>query len=98
MENLRDYLVNGVTITTTSREIHKAPDGTVLRIVEKLSKINHPMPHWVADRILGKKLEVLEALQVLLAEGVATPAQVDIVRDGLSELTERLRTSGLPSV
>ncbi|MBD2041705.1 hypothetical protein [Microcoleus sp. FACHB-672] len=54
------------------------------------------MPHWVCDRILGKKLEVFEVLQVLLAEGVATPAQVDIVRDGLSELTEKVRTSGQP--
>lgn len=96
MENLRDYLVNGATITTTSREIIKAPDGTVLRIVEKVSKTSHPMPHWVCDRVLGKKLEVLEAMQILLAEGVATPAQVDIVRDGLNSLTEQLRTSGQP--
>lgn len=94
MENLRDYLVNGATITTTSREIIKAPDGTVLRIVEKVSKTTHPMPHWVCDRVLGKKLEVLEAMQVLLAEEVATPAQVDIVRVGLNSLTEQLRTSG----
>lgn len=94
LENLRDYLFNGATITTTSREIIKAPDGTVLRVVEKVSKSQHPMPNWVADRILGKKLEVLEAMQVLLAEGVATPAQVDIVKSTLDELTERLKQNG----
>lgn len=94
LENLREYLFNGASITTTSREIIKAPDGTVLRVVEKVSKSQHPMPHWVADRILGKKLEVLEAMQVLLAEGVATPAQVDIVKSTLDLLTERLKENG----
>jgi hypothetical protein len=90
-EVLRNYLFDGHTETWETTEIHKDASGNVTRVVEQRRKINRPTPEWVINRVFGKQIPLLEAMNVLLAEGVATLDQVQIVRTGLTQIEQRLR-------
>ena len=90
-EALNTYLYNGDIQTWTSREIHKDADGNIIRTVERVTKQVKGTPPWVIDRVLGKNIPVLEAMQVLLTEGVATPDQARIITEGISRIENELK-------
>ncbi len=88
---LYDYLFTGHIETWTAREVHKDSSGNIVRTVERVSKVVKPTPPWAIERVLGKNLPVLEAMQVLLTEGVALPEQARIVASGISRIEDELK-------
>ncbi|PSB28692.1 hypothetical protein [Chlorogloea sp. CCALA 695] len=90
-ESLRDYLFDGAVETWSSKEVHKDADGNIIKTVERVSKVVRPTPPWVIDRVLGKNIPLLEAMQVLLTEGVATSDQARIISTGISRIEDELK-------
>jgi uncharacterized protein YoaH (UPF0181 family) len=96
---LSDYLFNGAIVTWqtegTETKIVKDANGKVKWIEEKTVNKTHvekrQCPQWVLERFLGKQPEVLEAIQILLAEGVATQEQARIVAEGIADIESRLK-------
>lgn len=96
---LADYLFNGCTVEresqTESVTIVEDAQGKVKEVrKEKSTNKNiekRPPPQWAIDRVLGKPIALLEAMQLLLIEKVATQEQADIVADGISQIEERLK-------
>ncbi|ACC81145.1 terminase small subunit [Nostoc punctiforme] len=72
---------DGVTTTTTVTMHDK------LSALEKLMK---------RLRLYPKDIPVLDAVQLLLAEGVATPEQARVIGEGIGRMEEELRTIGKP--
>lgn len=97
--SLSDYLFNGNIIerekTGESVKVIEDASGNIQEIHRETyteKRIDRmPPPQWVIERILGKNLAVLEAIQVLLAEGVATNEQARVVTDGISRIEEQLK-------
>ena len=94
-EVLHEYLFVGHKETWKSTEIQKDPEGNIIKTIERVFNSTKPTPYWVIDRVLGKNTPLLEAVQVLLAEGVATIDQARIVSDGISRISriEEVRRS-----
>ena len=90
-ESLINYLFNGAVETWSSKEFYKDADGNIIKTVERVSKVVRPTPPWVIDHVLGKNIPVLEAMQVLLTEGVATPDQARIIAEGISRMENELK-------
>lgn len=90
-EALNTYLYNGDIQTWMSREIHIGPDGNIIKTVEKVTKQVKGTPYWVLERVLGKNIPVLEAMQVLLTEGVATNYQARVIAEGISRIEHELK-------
>lgn len=88
---LYDYLFTGHVETWTAREVHRDTAGNIIKTVERVSKVVKPTPPWAIDRVLGKNMPVLEAMQVLLTEGVATPDQARIITQGISQIERDLK-------
>lgn len=96
---LASYLFDGCTVEresqTESVTVVEDAQGNIKEIrKEKSSNKNierRPPPQWAIDRVLGKPIPLLEAMQLLLIEKVATQQQADIVTDGISEIEERLK-------
>ncbi len=88
---LHNYLFNGSVETWTAREVHKDAVGNIIRTVERISKVTKPTPSWAIERVLGKNLPVLEAMQVLLTEGVATSDQARIITQGINQIERNLK-------
>ena len=59
--------------------------------MEKVTKQVKGTPPWVIDRVLGKNSPVLEAMQVLLTEGVATNYQARVIAEGISRIEHELK-------
>lgn len=90
-QSLRDYLFTGSVETWSSKEVHKDGAGNILKTIDRVSKAVKPTPGWVLERVLGKNLPVLEALQVLLSEGVATNYQARVIAEGISRIEQELK-------
>ena len=90
-EVLHEYLFVGHQETLRSTETHKDPEGNVIKTIDRVSTSTKPTPYWVIDRVLGKNTPLLEAVQVLLHEGVATTEQARIVSDGINRIEEELK-------
>ena len=90
-EVLYEYLFVGHKETWKSTEIQKDPEGNIIKTIERVFNSTKPTPCWVIDRILGKNTPLLEAVQVLLAEGVATIEQARIVSDGINRIEQQLK-------
>lgn len=96
---LADYLFNGCTVEresqTETTTIIEDANGKVKEIRKEKSNNKNiekrPPPQWAIDRVLGKPIALLEAVQLLLAEKVATQQQADIITDGISQIEERLK-------
>lgn len=88
---LYDYLFTGHVETWTAREVHRDTAGNIIKTVERVSKVIKLTPPWALDRVLGKSMPVLEAMQVLLTEGVATPDQARVIAEGISQIERDLK-------
>lgn len=88
---LYDYLFTGHVEHWSVSEVHKDAEGNIFKTVERTSKAIKPTPYWVIDRVLGKNLPLLEAVRLLLSQGVATTEQARVVSDGVSRIEEELK-------
>lgn len=68
-ESLQNYLVNGSIETWSTKEVHKDAAGEIIKTIERVSKVVKPPPAWAIDRILGKPVDELEAIKVLVESG-----------------------------
>ncbi|MBW4597689.1 MAG: hypothetical protein KME46_33495 [Brasilonema angustatum HA4187-MV1] len=96
---LSDYLYNGIVIEweitgETVRNIED-PDGTVKQVLRETFKKKHierrQCPKWVLDRVLGKNTAILDALQTLLTEGVASERQAEIISRGVALIEKEFK-------
>lgn len=96
---LADYLFNGCTVEresqTESVTVVEDSQGNVKEVRKESSNNKNierrPPPQWAIDRVLGKPIALLEAVQLLLAEKVATQQQADIITDGINQIETRLK-------
>ena len=88
---IREYLY-GEMIERWKKKFYE-PDnnGNPVLVSMQVTEIQRSCPQWVIDRILGKNIPVLEAMQTMLNEGVATPAQAATVESGVNEIQRRLK-------
>lgn len=96
---LADYLFNGCTVIRESQSesvtVVEDAQGNIKEIRKESSNNRNierrPPPQWAIDRVLGKPIALLEAVQLLLAEKVATQQQADIITDGINQIETRLK-------
>lgn len=96
---IADYLFRGNIIEweTTGETIKRIEDAKGnLKSIEretftKKHREKRPTPQWAIDRILGKNIEILDAIQILLSEGVATQEQAQAVAEGIAEMERKLK-------
>ena len=69
----------------------KDGDGVLISRTRSLTKIKRGCPQWALDRVLGKSMPVLEAVQVLLNEGIASPSMAAVVESSIDEMQRKLR-------
>lgn len=91
LESVADYLHNGHQETCETKEIIQDANGNVIQRKTTLKTFKRPVPYWVVDRVLGKNLPLIEAVQILMQNGVATPQQAAIVEECLSDMERKLR-------
>jgi hypothetical protein len=99
-KTVADYLLNGNVIqwesTINTEIIIQDPTGKVLEIQHHNTRKSHterrPPPQWVIERVLGSKVDVLEAIELLLQEGVATQDQAQIVAEGIAAIESKLKS------
>lgn len=90
LEVVAQYMNEGVTDTVTTEEVVKDANGRVKETRFSRKTFKKPPPHWIIDRVLGKNLPLIEAVQVLIQNGAATPQQAMIVEECLAEMSRRL--------
>lgn len=81
--------VKSVTVTETEFK-DKIIRSTTVTMHDKLSALDKLMRRL---RLYPKDVAVLEAMQVLLTEGVATPEQASAVIDGITEIQDKLKAA-----
>lgn len=88
---------NGDVSTVITKELTEVPvENGEYKVVERRTTqktFKKPLPKWVADRILGKNLPLIEAVQMLVMNGVATPTQAAIVESCLADMERQLKES-----
>lgn len=90
LESVARYLHEGHAEVWTTEEVVKDGDGNVKETRFNRRTFKRPTPHWIIDRVLGRKLPLIEAVQILIQNGAATPQQAAIVEECLAEMERRL--------
>ncbi len=96
LQRLGEYVRGEVIETWVKTSATKDAKGELVSTTRSVTEIRRGCPQWAIDRVLGKGLPILEAMQVLLNEGVASPQQAAVVESCLDEMTRQLR--GLASL
>lgn len=86
-----DYIKNGVQKKKITRKTRKDQNGDIIYTDTVEEIVSEPVPSWVVQLATPRQMPVLEAMNVLLNEGVVTDAQAQIVSDGISEIETRLK-------
>lgn len=86
-EYVRGEAVEVYTKTTSTKD----PKGKLISTTRSVTEIRRGCPQWAIDRVLGKSMPVLEAVQVLLNEGIATPQMAAIIESNLDNMQRELR-------
>jgi phage terminase small subunit len=86
-----------VTRTTTARREGKATVETTVTSTEvtmhdKLSALDKLMKKF---GLYNKQIALLDAVQILLNEGVATPEQAQIISDGVNNIQQKMKENGI---
>lgn len=86
-------LTEGEVRTTERKRIQKDKQGNVIGETLEIIKETKSPPRWVIERVLPGNIKPLEAINTLIAEGIASPKQSQIVHDQMFELLESLRNA-----
>lgn len=86
-----EYFKKGYIKKKITKKTRTDPDGNIIFTDTTEEIISEPTPSWVFNLVSPKQMPVLEAMGVLLSEGVATDAQADIVAKGILKIEDDLR-------
>lgn len=98
IENINKAVIRGgVEETRVHQEITTDKNGEI--ITKKTSKTtsSRSLPQWMANVVNGKPIAILDAMQLLLAEGIATPQQAATLEKGIEDLYKNLRNLEPPN-
>jgi hypothetical protein len=91
VQRLGEYLRNEtVEVWEKTTKTYDAK-GDLTATTRSRNVIKRPCPQWAIDRVLGKNMPVLEAVQVLLNEGIASPSMAAIVESNIDNLQRELK-------
>lgn len=99
-ENLRekallrvaDYLNNETVEVWDSIDVFKDANGNVTGTKQSQRKVQRPCPPAIIDRVLGKNLPLLDAIQTLMGQGICPPEVMAIVESNLNNMYAELRS------
>lgn len=86
------HLRNGHEEQWIRKEVVRDGSGKIIMTKETQSRVIRPVPNWVYDRIFGKNIQVIDAMQTLLAEGAALPEQAEIIKRNLDRMEQELKS------
>lgn len=86
-----------VTKTTATRKegknvVETTATSTEVTMHDKLSALDKLMKKF---GFYNKQIALLDAVQILLNEGVATPEQAQIISDGVSSIQQKIKENGI---
>lgn len=87
-----DYLYGRLEISIATIQRKQNSDG-VTETVETIRKIRPPVPRWAIERVLGKPLDVLEAIKTLAQAGIIPHHLVQVSADEIRTARERIGQS-----
>lgn len=95
VSKLADYIHNGTVTVMDSIEVTEVDDGKggfkVVSRKKTHKEFKNPVPQWVFDRILGKNLPLIEAVQIMMNNGLASQQQASVVESCLADMERQLR-------
>lgn len=90
-EALANYLNGEVEEVTETLTLITDPNDKVIRKRKQRQVKKLPPPIKLIERVLGQNIPILEAIQVLMSEGIATPMMAATVEKHLNSMMEELR-------
>jgi transposase-like protein len=91
VKRLAEYIKGEAIEVYDKTTATKDAKGNLISTTKSVTKIKRGCPQWAIDRVLGKSMPVLEAVQVLLNEGIASPSMAAVVESSIDEMQRRLR-------
>lgn len=91
LKRFHQLLTQGEIRVCEKRKVQKDSSGNIIgEIVETTKEIKSP-PKWVIERVLAKDIPIMDAINLLISEGIMPPEQSQIILDGMVEMQEALR-------
>lgn len=91
LQRLGEYLRGETVETWEKKSITTDAAGNITSRTASITTIRRPTPQWAIDRILGHQMPVLNAVQILMDEGIASPQMAAIVESNIDNLQRELK-------
>jgi chromosome segregation ATPase len=92
IENINKAVIRGgVESVRVHQELITDKNGETIRKKTSKTTFTGPLLPWMANIVNGKPIAILDAMQLLLAEGIATPQQAAALEKGIEDLYKNLR-------
>lgn len=86
LKKFHQLLTQGEVRICERRKIQKDANGNIIgETTEIIKEIKSP-PRWVLERVLSKEMPIMDAMNLLISEGIISPKQSEIMLNGLMEL------------
>ena len=90
LKKFHELLIQGEVRIIEKRKIQKDNKGNIISETIETIKETKSSPRWVVERVLSKELPVIDAINRLIAEGIISPKQSEVMLNGLLELQMEL--------
>lgn len=89
-----DYLYGRVEISIATIQRKQLADGST-ESTETVRKLRPAVPRWAIERVLGKPLDILEAVKTLSQAGIVPRHLVELTADEVGSARERIASGFL---
>lgn len=89
---LADYLYGRIEVSIATIKRKRNADGTT-ESTETIRKVRPSIPRWAIERVLGKPLDILEAIKTLAQAGIIPHHLVQVAADEVRSARDRIGAS-----